>query len=173
MANELKQKLINAHVYEDNARVLGIANVTLPNLEPLTDGLKGLGIAGEMDVPILGHFGSMTCQLDFTVVQGDISTLSEPRSHQLVVRAAIQVQDTGLGTYSSKPLAVYMTAVPKGTNLGKLEPGAGMDTQLTFEVTALKLFVDNKEAIEVDKLNMIYRVNGVDYLAGVRTDMGL
>lgn len=173
MANELKQKLINAHVYEGVARVLGIATVTLPNLEPLTDSLKGLGIAGEMDVPILGHFGSMTCQIDFNVVQGDISTLSAPRAHKLVVRAAIQVQDAGFGTYASKPLAVYMTAVPKGTNLGKVEPGAGMDTQLTFELTALKVFVNHRESLEVDKINMIYRVNGVDYLAGVRMDMGL
>lgn len=173
MSNLIWQKLINANVYDGNNRLLGTGNVTLPNLEAMSDSLKGLGIAGEVDVPLLGHFGAMTVEIAFHTMTEDAAILAEPRMHQVVVRGAVQVQNMGGGSYGSRSVAAYLRCTPKGVNLGKMEPGSGMDTQVPLEVTALKVYVDNKEVIELDKFNMIYRVNGIDYLAQVRLDMGM
>lgn len=173
MANEKKQRLINANLYEGNARLLGIADITLPSLEAMTDEIKGLGLAGSVDVPIMGQFGSMEVEINFQVHEEGAVTLFEPRSHQLVARGAMQVHDSGTGSFGSQPIAVFMAAIPKSYGLGKLEPGASMDSPVTMEVTALKQLINGVEVLEIDKYNMIFRVNGVDYLADVRRDMGL
>ena len=41
-----------------------------------------------------------------------------------------------------------------------------------LDVFCLKLEIDGAEKIELDKFNYIYRVEGVDYLAGVRSALG-
>ncbi|MBQ4469388.1 MAG: phage major tail tube protein, partial [Synergistaceae bacterium] len=55
---------------------------------------------------------------------------------------------------------------------GNLVVGDNMDTQCEFEVRYMKVELDGKERIEMDKQNMIYKVDGVDYVAQVRTDLG-
>ena len=57
-------------------------------------------------------------------------------------------------------------------NIGKLAVGEMTDTKTEFEVLYLKLTIDDKERIELDKFNYIYRVEGTDYLAGVRSALG-
>jgi hypothetical protein len=42
-----------------------------------------------------------------------------------------------------------------------------------FEVTYLKVSVDGKEIVEIDKYNYICRINGKDYLKEVRQALGL
>ena len=41
-----------------------------------------------------------------------------------------------------------------------------------YAVTYFATFFDGKKVLEVDKLNFIYEVDGVDYLAEVRKAMG-
>ena len=42
-----------------------------------------------------------------------------------------------------------------------------MEATVTLELTAIKVEVDGAVLLEVDKLNGVYKVNGVDMLAGV------
>lgn len=53
------EKLINFKVYKDKTDFIGLADVTLPTLESMTETVSGAGIAGEVDSPTLGHYGSM------------------------------------------------------------------------------------------------------------------
>ncbi len=55
----------------------------------------------------------------------------------------------------------------KKFNPGKVEKGEGMEAKVTLELTYLMIEVDGQQLLEVDKLNGVYKVNGVDMLAGI------
>ncbi len=44
---KVPEKLINFRVYEDGDDLVGVADVTLPTLDAMTETVKGAGIAGE------------------------------------------------------------------------------------------------------------------------------
>ena len=50
---------------------------------------------------------------------------------------------------------------------GKVEKGETMEAEVTLELTYILIEVDGKQLIEVDKLNSVYKVNGVDMLAEI------
>ena len=173
MANKIPEKLINFRVYLDAVDLLGVADVTLPSLEAMTDTVRGAGIAGEIDSPVLGHFGSMACTLNWRTTTRNHAALAEQKRHNLTVRGAIQQLDAGDGTYKAVPCKVVLGGVPKKTDLGKFEVGAAQDASTELEVTYIKLVLDGENMIELDKLNYIYAVRGVDQMAGIRTALGL
>ena len=140
----------------------------------MTETIKGAGIAGEIDSPTLGHFGSMTLTLNWRTITADnAGILLEPKAHSFDLRAAQQQYDAGSGAYGISPAKVVVKATPKTTNLGKLEVGTMTDTSSEFEVSYIKITVDNKEILELDKLNFIYKVNGTDYMSDARTALGI
>ena len=55
-SNKIPERLIGFRVYNDNNDLLGIATVTLPMIEAMTDTVSGAGIAGEVESPVLGHY---------------------------------------------------------------------------------------------------------------------
>ena len=85
---------------------------------------------------------------------------------------AQQDYDAGLGEYKDRRVAVFVKAVPKSLNIGKLAVAELTDTKTEFNVMYLKLEIDGKERIELDKYNYIFKVDGVDYLQGVRYALG-
>lgn len=172
MSNPVPERLINFNVYNDANRMLGVATVEMPDIESMTDTVSGAGIAGEIDSPIIGHFGSMTTTVTFRTVTADAISLAAPKSHALEFRGSQQVYDAANGTYGSVPVRVAMRCIPKRTGLGSLEVGSTTDTESEFEVTYLKVWVGGTERIEIDKYNFKYVVDGVDYLASVRADLG-
>ena len=71
MANTVPEKLINYKVYLDRSDMVGLADVELPNFEAMTETIKGAGIAGEIDSPTLGHYGSMTLTLNWRTITSE------------------------------------------------------------------------------------------------------
>ena len=43
-----------------------------------------------------------------------------------------------------------------------------MDATVTVEITYIMIELDGKQRIELDKINNVYKVNGVDLLAKIR-----
>jgi P2 family phage contractile tail tube protein len=165
---------INFRVYNgENQDLLGIAEVTLPNFEAMTETVSGAGIAGEIDMPVLGHFGSMTVELSWRTMTSDAVTLSEQKAHRLDLRGSIEQYDEQSGDIASIPMKIALVTIPKGLNLGNLNVGTGSDSSTELECVYIKVWLDGKESVELDKFNYIYRVNGVDYLESVRRDLGL
>ncbi|NLT94867.1 MAG: phage major tail tube protein [Clostridia bacterium] len=173
MSNQVPEKLINFRVYEDGNDLLGIADVELPSIEAMTETVKGAGIAGEVDSPVLGHFGSMTLTLNWRTIIKSTVHLAQQRAHNLDLRGAIQTYNSGTGEYKVTPLKVSVRCIPKTTDLGKLDVGTTSDASNEFEVTYIKVFLDGVPVIEIDKFNYICVINGVDYLKQVRQALGL
>ena len=70
-------------------------------------------------------------------------------------------------------MRVVMRAIPKNFSLGSLEPGSSTDSSTEFEVIYLKIYVDDKEVVEIDKYNFIAKFGDIDMLESVRQDLGL
>lgn len=167
------EKLINYRVYLNGDDMLGTSDVTLPTLEAMTETVKGAGIAGEIESPVMGHFSSMEIELNWRTLEKSNVLLASPTGVHLDLRGAQQVYDSGSGTFISRPVKVVVRGVPKSTELGKLEVGATTDTKNTIEVNYIKITVDQDTILEIDKYNYICNINGTDYLAAVREALGL
>ncbi|MBQ4358968.1 MAG: phage major tail tube protein [Proteobacteria bacterium] len=171
--NVQRDKLINYTVFVEGNRKLGTADITLPTISYNTDTLSGAGIAGEVDMPTLGHTDSMEVEINWRIVTGDLAVLIEPRGHNLEFRGSNQIYDEGNNEFKTSPVVVSVRALPKEGSLGKLEAMSTADASNTLEVTYLKVEIAGETKIEIDKLNFIHMINGTDYLASVRSDLGL
>ncbi|WJZ69995.1 head closure [Vibrio phage vB_VpaM_XM1] len=173
MSNPVPERLINFRVYVDGDNQAGVATVDLPDIEFMTDTVSGAGIAGEVDSPILGHLSSMAATITWRTITEYAMSLTAPKAHSIDFRGSQQVYDAAGGTLGSKPVRVSIKGTPKRTGLGSLEVGSTTDSESEFEVTFMKIWVDGIERIEIDKYNFKFVVDGVDYLASVRQDLGL
>ncbi|MGI6252135.1 MAG: phage major tail tube protein, partial [Aminivibrio sp.] len=90
MANVVPEKNINFSVYLEGGDLLGVAEVTLPPFEAMTETVKGAGIAGEFESVVLGHFGSMVVTLNWRNVTDSAIKLLAPRAHNLDLYGALQ-----------------------------------------------------------------------------------
>jgi P2 family phage contractile tail tube protein len=171
--NQVPEKLISYRAYRDGVDLVGTTDIELPDLDAMTEKIKGAGIAGEVDSPVLGHYGSMTVKLSWRTLVKPIAWLSRQETHALDFRGASQVLDAASGTYKAVPIRVAIRAVPKKTGLGKFDVGAQTGSTNELEVTYIKVTIDGADVIEIDKYNYVARIDGVDVLADVRAALGL
>jgi len=171
--NQVPEKVINFRVYEDGVDLLGVADVELPSIEAMSETIKGAGIAGEVESPVLGHFGKMSIKINWRTVTKPTVILAQQRVHSLDFRGAIQVLNSGAGEYKIVPLKVVVRCLPQKTELGKLDVGAKSDASNELEVIYVKVMLDGKKLLEIDKYNYVCEIDGVDYLKDVRSALGL
>lgn len=167
------EKLINFRVYQDGDDILGISDVTLPKLDSITETVKGAGVAGEIDDPTIGHFGSMELELNWRSLVKSNIVLAKPTGVHLDLRGACQGHDSAKNVLKTMPVKIVVEGTPKSTDLGKLDMGATTDTKNTIEVTYIKITVDGETVLEIDKFNYICVIGGVDYMADIRDALGL
>ena len=172
MSNVIPEKGINFSVYLNGEDLLGVAEGTIPALESMTSEVKGAGVAGVVESPVIGHFNSTNFSLTWRTVTDNFLKLFDHATNDLELFAALQQYDAGLGEYKAVQLRVYMKAITKTLTLGNLVVGDNMDTQMEFEVVYMKVYLDDKERIELDKYNYIYKVDGVDQLDEVARALG-
>lgn len=172
-SNKVPERLINYRVYNESNAVLGIATVDLPEIQAMSDTVSGAGIAGEVDSPVLGHFQAMSATFNWRTIEKPAMDLAKQQAHHLEIRGSQQQFRTAEGKLASSPVRVVMRAIPKNFSLGTFEPGSTTDSSTEFEVIYIKVFVDDKEVLEVDKYNFIAKFGDTDMLESVRKDLGL
>ncbi len=172
MSNIVPEKNINFSVYLEGGDLLGVAEATVPDLESMTETVKGAGLAGEFESVVLGHFGSLMLSLTWRNVTDSALKLAAQRAHNIDLYAAVQDYDAGAGQYVVRQIHYFFKAVPKKLGLGKASVGDMSDTTSEFEIHYMLLTRDGIPRIELDKFNYIFRVDGVDYLEGVRKALG-
>jgi len=170
---QISEKLINYTVYKDGSLFLGTADVELPSIEAMTETVKGAGIGGEIESSTLGHYGSMTCTLNWRTVTPEVIRLHAPISHSLDFRGSMQVYNPATGETRGQGVKVTVKAMPKSGSIGKMDPGTTMDTSNEMEVTYIKIVIDGRTLLEIDKYNFKCVIDGRDYLAEVREQLGM
>ena len=162
----IPEKLSNYMLYTDGSRTqTALVDVDLPELQFMAETISGAGIAGEIESITAGHTSPLTLGEDFTLLQ--------PRAYNLEIKAGIQSLDKTAGKIEQGRLSVFARGIPKTMSLGKVSVGKAMDSKKEFAVDYLKIEYDGKEVLEIDKLNMICKINGVDYLADIKAAMGM
>ncbi len=164
------EKINDANAYLDGTKMIGMAaSVTIPEVNMKTSTIEGFGIGGELDSPTIGQFESMEQEVQFNTLYSSATDMLSPLSTvNLTFRAAQQVYDK-TGGYGFKGLRVVEVGRVKKFNPGKIEKGETMEATVTLELTYILVEVDGTAVLEVDKLNGVYSVNGVDQLAEVRS----
>ena len=89
---------------------------------------------------------------------------------QLEIRGAQQTTNTE-GDIEFRPMRVVVRGRGGKLTTGKVKAGSSMDTKITLTTLYILIEVDGKTVVELDKLNEVYKVNGVDVLAKRCADM--
>ncbi len=173
MPNIIPEKMTKFNIYSDDNRLLGVAEGTFPSLEFITTEIKGSGIAGTLDSPGGGTFGSIVVSLNWRTTTRDFWQLAVPGTHTLDMYAEMLSYDAGHGEYKSESLHIYIRALTKKLEMGKMTDMESQEGNTEHEVYFMKLDIDNEEQIMLDKFNYVYRVQGEDYLAQTRRALGM
>lgn len=163
----MQEKLHSYNIYEDGYDMVGIADeIDLPGYEFLTETLTGHGIAGEIEDPTMGLTKSIEWEPKFRTLYKDID-LNPMKYRVYTVRGTQQGRDTNKNVEMTG-LKAIIGGYPKSFTGGKLKSGSPIEPGFKLEVAYYKLEVDGKCLFEIDKLNFVCIVNGVDVLANVK-----
>jgi len=164
---------ITYEIYLDGTRLIGSAECEFPNIEPITATIKGSGIGGETEVPVLGHLSNMTTKITWINTTPDVRLLMAQKYHHLEFWAATQEIDSATGAFVPVQQKIIQRACPAGTTVGKFGIGEVQGTENNFNVSYFRWFYNNQEICEIDVYNQTYKVNGEDLLSAVRRLVGL
>ena len=126
---QIPNHVTNYSIFKDGRRLLGIGNVTLPDLKNLEDPLKGSGVFGEIAMPVQCHFQPYSVGITWLTVVDDaiFSTLQDGAN--LDAWAAMQYHDSSTNKIVHTGWRFIMGTAPKGFNFGKLEIGTKEDAE--------------------------------------------
>lgn len=158
------------NMYLSGNKLAGITGeVSLPDLEAMTETISGAGILGEYETPVAGRYGSMEQEIPFRVINTDYFKMISPTTPvELTLRGAVQynVKSTGAADYMG--MRVVFRGRCKKIGLGTVKQGGAMDSSITLELTYILIEMDGAKKVELDKLNSVFKVNNVDLLAKIR-----
>ena len=169
----LPRKLKNMNTFNDGTSYLGLSkSVTLPVLARKMESYRGGGMNGP--VKIDHGLSDDGIQLEWTLGGLDLVVLrqygiTQVDGVQLRWSGAYQQDDTG------EVVAVEVTVRGRHEeiDMGDAEPGEDTEHSITTTCSYYKLTVNGNTEIEIDILNMIEIVGGVDRLAQQRTAIGV
>lgn len=159
-------------VYEDAKEYYGTAEVELPEISFLTEELQGAGISGKLETVVIGFMEAMTAKFNFRTVTKATVKMTEPRIHNLDCRVAQQIHNSRSGNTETEAIKHIMRTMPKKVSVGKAAPASKADASGEHTVYAYQMYRNGKKEVDLDPMNYICEINGVDYLADVRKALG-
>lgn len=170
----IPEKVVNYMLYVDGSKSeTALVDADLPDIQFMSETISGAGIAGEIDSTTLGHIQAMTMGLNFRTLIDENYNMLEQRAYALEFKAGLQSSDQSNGKLVTGKYRIMVKGYPKGFTQGKLSVGKPTDSKQEFSVNYMKVEYDGQEVFEVDKTNMIFKVNGTDYLTEIRAAMGI
>lgn len=146
-----------------------VSTLTLPVLTTKMEEYRG----GGMDAPIEIDQGMEKLECEFELFDYDENVLS---LYGLADGAATQVTARGALRRDGNPavaMVVNLTGVIKEFDPGDWEAGEVSKAKFSMALRYIKITVGGRVVIEVDKVNMIRRINGNDQLASIRAAIGV
>ena len=167
----LPRKLKNFALFVDGENYMGeVPEVTLPTLTRKTEDWQAGGMAG----PIKADMGMEGLELEWKAggILRDVLTQWGAMKHDAVglrFAAALQSDD------SEEIQALEVVVRGRHTEIDQGKAKAGDKTEFTVKsaLSYYKLSIDNEVLIEIDLVNMVEVVDGIDRLEGVRNALGV
>lgn len=170
-ANSFPSVINDFNVYKNGTRLIGITGeVTLPEFNSKTTTINGAGILGDIDEAVLGQFEAMSFTIPFRTLSDDVFTIMDPmEAVDLTIRGAIQCTNLTTGVTEFRGMRVVVRGKLSTFAPGNVQNGEQMGSSVTLSLTYILIEVDGETKVELDKLNGVYVVNGVDLLAEVKS----
>lgn len=169
----LPKKLKHMNIFNDGNSHQGEAKtVTLPNLTRKMEAYRAGGMDGPAKVDLgLGDDG---IQLSYTLGGWSLLTLRQygaVRADGVMLRfmGSVQRDDTA----ETSAVEVVVRGRHEEISFGDATPGEDTEHEITVTCTYYKLTVDGEVIIEIDLLNFVFMVDGVDMLEAHRRNIGL
>lgn len=170
----LPRKLKYLNLFNDGLSYMGVvSSVTLPKLTRKLENYRGGGMNGAAPV-------DMGLDDDALSVEWTIGGFPDDQLWaQYAAASAASVPLRFCGSYQRDDtgdvvaVKIVLRGRHKEFDFGDQKQGEDTETKISTQCTYFKLTVDGKERIEVDTVNMVERVNGVDMLAQHRRNIGL
>ena len=163
--------LNNFNTYASGHKYVGVSSeTTLPNFEYLTETFEGAGIAGEFEEAVEGCFSSLESETSFQNI-GKEYFLFLAQTGMVTYRGSMQVLNTANQTNDFQQVTVVTKGKVKSFELGVLKRGGKGEPKIVRELYYVKITIGGQEMIELDKFNMVWKINGVDRLQKVRSQI--
>ena len=164
------EKIHSFRVYSAGEVIGAGDTLSLPSVDSKTVTVSGAGILGEYESPAEGHVDSMEQEIPFNTMSPEYFDFIEKVNSgaDITIRAALQFKDAATQTLDTKAIKITERGSVKGFAPGEIKNADVMGSTVTINLTYLKIEIDGKEKLEIDRLNMIYKVNGVDRLKKIR-----
>ncbi|EOC0109281.1 phage major tail tube protein [Cronobacter sakazakii] len=170
----LPRKLKYMNLFNDGLSYLGVVkSVTLPKLTRKLENYRGAGMNGSAPVDFgldddalsmewtLGGFPDESIWSQYGATGADSVALRFAGSYQR--------DDTG----ETVAVEAVMRGRHKEIDGGESKQGEDTETKISTQCTYFKLTMNGKELVEIDTVNMVEKVNGVDRLEQHRRNIGL
>lgn len=167
----LPRTLKNCNVFNEGQSYMGvIAEVALPKLGRKMEAYRGGGMDGEVDLDL----GQQKLEIELScagIMEQVFDQYGITNASGVMLRfaGAYQRDDTGV----VDAVEVVVRGRHTEIDMGKAKPGDKTEFKVKSSLTYYKLTINGTEKIEIDVLNMIFKVNGVDRLAEQRKAIGL
>ncbi|MDY4299379.1 phage major tail tube protein [Pseudomonas salmasensis] len=169
----MPRKLKNLNLFNDGNSYLGVAkSVTLPALGRKMEAYRGGGMNG----PVKADLGMSDEGIQFEWKTGGLDLISL-RQFGAVNASSVALRFSGPYQQDDTGEVSIVEVVVRGRHetieMGDAQPGEDTEHSMTTTCSYYKLTVDGEEIIEIDLLNFVENVNGVDMLEKHRTGMGI
>ena len=170
MINGIPEVIHDFNMYNKGNKLVGVTGeVSLPDLEAMTETISGAGILGEYEAPVAGKYGAQEMEIPFRCINEDYFRLIDPTTPvALTLRGAEQMNDRATGGTKYVGIRVIVKGRCKKIALGTVKQGGPMDSSVALALTYITIEMDGKDRFELDKINGVYKVNGVDKLAPIK-----
>lgn len=157
-------------IYNGDDELIGDGEeVTLADLTPEAVEISGCGLLGPIKVPIPGYYGPLEVNIPFRMLSDKASALFISTSYSTVkIYGGLLYFDPQVGSTVDKSIVVTVKGMGSKLSPGKLKQANKMDSGVSIEAVYYYIEVDEKPIFELDKVNKICKVNGVDILENLR-----
>ncbi len=160
----LPKILKNFNVFVDGRGYAGrVDEITLPKLTIKTEEYQGAG----MSAPVEIDMGMEKLEMDLTFSEYDqelfkLFGLTNGSEFALTIRGALQ------GTGDTLPVIINVRGYFKEMDFDSWKPAEKATLKCSVTCNYYKLTIDGVELIEIDPVNMIRTVNGIDQLSKIK-----
>lgn len=171
MGYKIPTVLNNFNVYGSGHKYVGLTSeTTLPSFEYSTETIDGAGISGEVEEAVEGSFGSLETETSFQNIGREYFDFV-CQTGIITYRGSMQILNTATQTNSYEGIVVITKGKVKSFELGSLKKGGKGEPKVVREITYCKITIGNETVLELDKFNMVWKLNGVDRLQKVRSQI--
>ena len=160
----------NMNLFVDGRGYAGrVDEIELPKLSLKTEEHR----AGGMDLPIEVELGMEKLESNLTISDYDpevfkLFGLLDRQDTPVTVRGAIQRQGE-----TAQAVVIALRGGWKEIDSGTWKPGDKSTLKVAVAVNYFKLTIAGQEIVEIDAINLVRKVGGVDQMADIRNAIGM